>query len=78
VTVDTQAEPIDGDLVVVEAEIDGDSQRLARRYEAAGDEVRLEADNDVLMLPREAVIVLGVIVGRLRFDAAHQPTEEPL
>ena len=45
-SVDTRAEPQDGDLVVAEAEIDGDSQRLARRYFTSGDDVRLEPVGD--------------------------------
>ncbi|HEY0580609.1 MAG TPA: hypothetical protein VGE94_00400, partial [Chloroflexota bacterium] len=43
VSVDTRAEPANGDLVVAEAEIDGDSVRLARRYFAVADDtIRLE------------------------------------
>src|SRR5437879_7198257 len=67
VSVDTHAEPRDGDLVAVEAEVDGDSVRLARRYFAVGDEIRLEpqgldspaAAADVLLLLAENVIVMG-------------------
>ena len=82
VSVDTQAEPSDGDLVVVEAEIDGDSQRLARRYFATGDQVRLETlgePAELLEVPTESVIIMGVIMARLRFanDGA-QVIEEPL
>src|SRR5919205_4479197 len=67
VSVDTRAEPRDGDLVVVEAEIDGDSQRLARRYSSTGDTVRLDPVGDQaesLELPMESVIVMGVIAGK--------------
>jgi SOS-response transcriptional repressor LexA len=82
VSVDTRAEPTNGDLVVAEAEVDGDSERLARKYFATGDQVRLEALNDAvepLELPAESVIVMGVIVGRLRFsDGGAHVTEEPL
>jgi SOS-response transcriptional repressor LexA len=82
VSVDTHAEPHDGDLVVAEAEIDGDSHRLARRYFAAGDQVRLEpvgGSLDELLLPAESVIVMGIITARVRFDAeTTAPTEEPL
>jgi SOS-response transcriptional repressor LexA len=79
VAVDTRSEPRDGDLVVAEAEIDGDSHRLARRYFSAGDEVRLEPvgdDQSVLVLAADSVIVMGIIVARVRFDA--QVSEEPL
>jgi SOS-response transcriptional repressor LexA len=82
VSVDTRTEPTDGDLVVVEAEVDGDSLRLARRYFASGDQVRLEVvgeADETLELPADSVIVMGVIVGRLRFsDAGAQVTEEPI
>ena len=83
VSVDTRVEPSNGDLVVAEAEVDGgDSQRLARQYFATGDQVRLEALGDPvesLELPAESVIVMGVIIGRLRFaDGGAQVTEEPL
>src|ERR1700716_3678867 len=82
VSVDTRVEPRDGDLVVVEAEVDGDSVRLARRYFATNDGVRLEpvgAAIDVLELAAESVIVMGVIVARVRFSANNdRVTEEPL
>jgi SOS-response transcriptional repressor LexA len=82
VSVDTRAEPNNGDLVVVEAEVDGDSLRLARRYFATADQVRLEAigaADAALELPAESVIVMGVIVGRLQFsDGGAQVIEEPL
>jgi SOS-response transcriptional repressor LexA len=71
VSVDTRVEPSNGDLVVVEAEVDGDSIRVARRYYATGDQVRLEPDGaavDVLVLPAENIIVMGVIVARLRIS----------
>src|SRR4030081_96544 len=61
VSVDTRVEPHNGDLVVVEAEIDGDSVRTARRYFAAGDRVRLESSvegEDALELPEDSVIVM--------------------
>jgi SOS-response transcriptional repressor LexA len=82
VSVDTGADPSNGDLVVVEAEVDGDSLRLARRYFATGDQVRLEAVGSAdaaLELSAERVIVMGVIIGRLRFsDGGAQVIEEPL
>ena len=82
VSVDTRAEARDGDLVVVEAEVDGDSLRTARRYFARGDRVRLEpvAEGvDALELPADSVIVMGVIAARLTFPpAGGEPIEEPL
>jgi SOS-response transcriptional repressor LexA len=80
VSVDTRAEPRDGDLVVAEVEIEGDSQRLARRYFTTGASVRLESVGDAsgtLELPADQVMVMGVINGRVRFDA-DAPIEEPL
>jgi SOS-response transcriptional repressor LexA len=80
VSVDTRAEPRDGDLVVAEVELDGDSQRLARRYLTAGDRIRLEpvgGQGEPLELEAESLIVMGVIAARLRFEA-EQPIEEPL
>jgi SOS-response transcriptional repressor LexA len=82
VSVDTRAEPSDGDVVVVEVELDGDSQRTARRYFTRGDSVRLESVGDAaepLELPSEEVIVMGVVVGRIRFSPdREQAIEEPL
>src|SRR4030088_331136 len=65
VSVDTRAEPSNGDLVVVEAEVEGDSQRLARRYFATVDQVRLEAVGEsveALELSADSLIVMGVII----------------
>lgn len=82
VSVDTRAEPGDGDLVVAELEIDGDSLRTARRYFVAGDTVRLEAVGAALEpieVPSDQVMVMGVVVGRLRLSADRTSvTEEPL
>jgi SOS-response transcriptional repressor LexA len=83
VAVDTRAEPRDGDLVVAEAEIDGDSQRLARRYFAQDGQVRLEAVGDdtaqTLVLPSDSVMVMGIITARVRFaDGANEAIEVPL
>src|SRR5260370_40398995 len=71
VSVDTRAEPQDGDLVVVEAEVEDDSQRLARRYfyVSGADRVRLEAvlgGEGGLEAPARSVLVLGVIAGARR------------
>jgi SOS-response transcriptional repressor LexA len=82
VAVDTRAEPQDGDLVVAEAEIDGDSHRLARRFFAHGDQVRLESVGngaEALLVSADSVIVMGVISARVRFDPeTNAPREEPL
>jgi SOS-response transcriptional repressor LexA len=82
VSVDTRVDPVDGDLVVAEAEVDGDSIRLARRYVATGERIRLEpvgATAQTIDAPADAVIVLGVIQARLRFeDAGERAVEEPL
>jgi SOS-response transcriptional repressor LexA len=81
VSVDTRAEPRDGDLVVVEVEVDEDSLRTARRYFSLGDRVRLEAVGEPLEAieqPAEQVIVMGVIAARLRFPSEAAPIEEPL
>ena len=82
VSVDTRAEPRDGDLVVVEVEIDGDSQRTARRYFSSSGVVRLDCVGDAtqpLELPSEDVIVMGIIVGRVRFSPDREEAiEEPL
>src|SRR5205085_1069683 len=82
VSVDTRAEPRNGDLVVVEAEVDGDSLRTARRFFLLDELIRLEAVSDgvePLELPAEAVMVMGVIVARLHFSTSSAPPiEEPL
>jgi len=81
VSVDTRAEPRDGDLVVVEVELDDDSLRTARRYVLQGEVVRLEPVAEgvqALVVAAENVIVLGVIVARLRFADEAPPAEEPL
>src|SRR5437660_425086 len=70
VSVDTQAEPRDGDLVVAEVELDDDSLRTARRYFRTGENVRLEAVGEPvepIELPADQVIIMGVVVARLRF-----------
>jgi SOS-response transcriptional repressor LexA len=82
VSVDTRAEPRDGDLVVVEVELEDDSLRTARRYFSVGDRVRLESTASEVApieVGSEQVIVMGVIVGRLRFSSdGATPREEPL
>jgi SOS-response transcriptional repressor LexA len=82
VSVDTHVEPSNGDLVVAEAEVDGDSQRLARRYFSVGDQVRLETVAEAveaIEVSADSVIVMGVIIARLRFSAdGAQVIEEPL
>src|ERR1051326_7274428 len=62
VSVDTRAEPQDGDVVVVELEVNGDSLRTARRYFATVGRVRIEAvsdASDVLELDEDQVMVMG-------------------
>jgi hypothetical protein len=87
VSVDTQVEPRDGDLVVAEVEIEGDAQRVARRYrDLGGGNLRLEPvgapeplDSQVLDLAADSVVVMGVIHGRIRIhDAGARIVEEPL
>ena len=64
--------------------MDGDSLRIARRYFASGDQVRLEPEApgsvfDALVLPAENMIVMGVIIARLRISpTGDQVIEEPL
>ena len=74
VSVDTRREPVDGDLVLVEAETEEFSDRLVRRYFAdADDRVRLVAANPSfpeLRLPADQMIVLGVVSTRVRFEPA--------
>jgi SOS-response transcriptional repressor LexA len=83
VSVDTRAEPRDGDLVVVEVELDEDSVRTARRYVAVSDRVRLESVGaptfDAIEATREQVMIMGVIAARIRFASdGTAPVEEPL
>jgi SOS-response transcriptional repressor LexA len=74
VSVDTRREPVDGDLVLVEAETEAFSDRLVRRYFAdAADRVRLVAANPSfpeLHLAPDQMIVLGVVCTRVRFESA--------
>jgi SOS-response transcriptional repressor LexA len=82
VSVDTRAEPREGDLVVVEVEVDGDSLRTARRYFALGDQLRLEGVGEgveTLEVPALNAIVMGVVAARLNFPPdGGDPIEEPL
>ena len=84
VSVDTRVEPGPGDLVVVEVELEDDSLRTARRYVPlpSGD-VRLETvgapqDLEVLELPAESVMVMGVIAARLRLEQDGAAVELPI
>ena len=73
VGVDTRREPLDGDLVLLEAETDDFSDRLVRRYFLAGDQVRLVAANPEfpeLLLSPDHLLVLGVVCSRVRFEPA--------
>ena len=82
VSVDTRAEPADGDLVVAELEIDGDSLRTARRYFVTGDRVRLESvggDLEPIEIEPDQLMVMGVIIARLSRSADGTTfVEEPL
>lgn len=82
VSVDTRSEPRNGDLVVVEVEIDGDSRRLARRYTVLdADRVCLEAvggPEEPIEIDTNSLIVMGVIAGRVRFGREDEAIEEPL
>ena len=83
VSVDTRVDPRDGDLVVVEVELEDDSLRTARRYYAIGDRVRLEpvgGGADAIVVPAEQVMVMGVIAARLTFPQGESgpPAEEAL
>ena len=81
VAVSTATDPHDGDLVVAEVDVDGDSVRLARRYVGVdADTVRLEAvgpETEPLTVSTSALMVMGVIVARVRFDGG-APVEEAL
>jgi SOS-response transcriptional repressor LexA len=81
VSVDTRAEPRDGDLVVVEVQVEDDSLRLARRYiEVDLERVRLEPIGEAIEpieVPRDDLMVMGVIAARLRISDG-VATEEPL
>jgi SOS-response transcriptional repressor LexA len=73
VSVDTRSEPVDGDLVLVEAETEDFSDRLVRRYFTDGDRVRLVAANPEfpeLRLAPDQMLVLGVVCTRVRFAPA--------
>jgi SOS-response transcriptional repressor LexA len=82
VSVDTHAEPKDGDLVVAEVALEDDELRTARRYFAEADRVRLEAVGaplEPIEVPAEQVMVMGVIAARVQFQAdGAPPIEEPL
>src|SRR5215831_11892079 len=83
VSVDTRAEPRDGDLVVAEVELDDDSLRTARRYSNADGLVRLmpvgNPDLETIEVAAEQVMVMGVIAARIRFgEDRASPIEEPL
>jgi len=83
VSVDTRAEPHDGDLVVVEVELEDDSLRTARRFFQAGDRVRLESVGEPRLEPIDVpiaqVMIMGVIAARLRLETdGSAPIEEPL
>jgi SOS-response transcriptional repressor LexA len=73
VAVDLRAVPKEGDLVVVELELDGDSVRTVRRYEVNDELVTLSGANaavEDLTLPRDQVFVVGVVTSRVSYEAA--------
>jgi SOS-response transcriptional repressor LexA len=80
VAVDTRADAHDGDLVVAEVQLDDDSVRVARRYvRATESRVRLEpvgADLEPITVDEDALMVMGVIVGRVRINGG-EAAEEP-
>jgi SOS-response transcriptional repressor LexA len=81
VSVDTRAEPREGDLVVVEVELDDDSVRTARRWAPIDDErVRLEGVGgavEPIEVGTDRLIVMGVVAARLRLTGT-EAIEEPL
>lgn len=84
VSVDTRREPADGDLVAVEVEVDDESLRTIRRYFRDRDHVRLAAADlatPELRVHEDALIVMGVVYGRLRFETRPDglvAVEEPI
>ena len=87
VGIDTRREPVDGDLVLAEIELDDLSDRVLRRYQIGRDDdlIRLRAAGagfpDLTLAP-EQVLVLGVVCSRVRFEATDggppRPIETPL
>ena len=85
VSVDSSAEPTDGDLVLVELEEDDDSRKIVRRYYEQDGAVVLRAGNpeypDLRVSP-DRLFVVGVVRTRVRFEAAGADrtriVEEPL
>jgi SOS-response transcriptional repressor LexA len=74
VGVDTRREPVDGDLVLAEIELDDLADRLVRRFQPLpGDDlVRLRAAGPGypdLTLASDQLLVLGVVCSRIRFEA---------
>ncbi|MCC7106012.1 MAG: hypothetical protein IT307_12790 [Chloroflexi bacterium] len=71
VSVDTRRDPVDGDLVVVELEIDDDSIRTIRFVHRDGERLRFTAANSreaAIVVDEDACIIMGVVHGRLRFE----------
>ena len=85
VSVDSRAEPSNGDLVLVEIEADDDSEKIVRRYFEDDGEVVLKAANphypDVRVAP-DQLFVVGLVRTKVRFEpvGAEQTRiiEEPL
>ena len=86
VGVDVQAEPTDGDLALVEISLDdGSSERIVRRYFAAGDGVTLRAAGpgfDDLVTTADQMFAVGVARTRVRYEQVGADetriVEEPL
>lgn len=86
VSVDSRADPADGDLALVEvAAEDGGSERTVRRYFADGHDVILKAANAAYADRRvsgDQVFVVGVVRTRVRFESAGEDrtkiVEEPI
>jgi SOS-response transcriptional repressor LexA len=73
VAVDLRASPKEGDLIVVELELDGDSVRTIRRYVEEEELVTLRAANETipdLSLARDQLFVVGVVTSRISYEPA--------
>jgi SOS-response transcriptional repressor LexA len=71
VSVDTRRDPTEGDLVVVELEVDDESIRTIRFFYTEGERFRFTAASSseaAIEVDPDACIVMGVVHGRLRFE----------
>ena len=86
VSVDSSAEPAEGDLVLAEVVVEDDaSERMVRRYFEDSGQVTLKAANPTyrdILVPAEQVFVIGVVKTRIRYESAEgdrtRIVEEPL